>query len=125
MAFRGQDKCAVAECENHCSEWANLCEGHLVGGAVVENDNGSGVVTIWYAEHDNQHGLILLNDWALGFHFGGAVGFEARLQKQGFTNIRNMMTPEECESSCTRTGMSGGNWSGPWRTEYPWESSLK
>jgi hypothetical protein len=122
MAFKGQSECAVAECENPCSEWANLCQRHRVGGVVVENDGGSGVVTIWYAEHDNESGLILLNDWALGFHFGGTLGFKTRLEQQGFTNIRNLMTPEECDSAYVRADKAPGNWSGPWRTEYPWES---
>jgi hypothetical protein len=125
MAFEGQAECAVPGCNGPCSEWSNLCERHRVGGVVVENVAGSGVVTLWYAEHNNQFGLILLSDWALGFHFGGAAGFKARLEQQGFANIRNLMTLEECESSCARAGSALGNWSGPWRTEYPWESSLE
>ena len=123
MSFEGMTECAVPECGAPCAEWANLCEKHKVGGVVVENDAGSGVVTIWYAEHDNQSGLILLNDWALGCHFGGAAVFEARLKSQGFTNARNLMTPEEFAPACLRAGKTAGNWSGPWRTEYPWEIS--
>lgn len=125
MAFEGQSECAVPECNDRCSEWANLCERHRVGGVVIENGAGLGVVTIWYAEHDNQIGLILLNDWALGSHFGGAAGFEARLMQQGFTNVRNVMTPEQFESACASAGKSAGNWSGPWSTKYPWESDAK
>ena len=125
MAFSGQSECAVQACGSPCSAWANLCERHKVGGVVVEIGAGSGVVTLWYAEHNNQFGLILLSDWALGFHFGGAAGFKARLEQQGFANIRNLMTLEECESSCARAGSALGNWSGPWRTECPWESSLE
>ena len=122
MAFENQDECAVPECNGPCAEWANLCELHKVGGVVVEIGAGSGVVTIWYAEHDNQVGLILLSDWALGSHFGGAADFEARLKQQGFTNVRNVMTPQELESACVRAGKAAGNWSGPWSTKYPWES---
>ena len=122
MAFENQRECAVPECNGPCSEWANLCERHRVGGVVIENGTGSGVVTIWCAEHDNQIGLILLNDWALGHHFGGAAGFEARLTQQGFTNVKNVMTPEQFESARVRAGKAAVDWFGPWRTEYPWES---
>ena len=122
MAFEGQTECAVPGCNGPCPEWSNLCERHKVGGVVIENDAGSGVVTIWFAERDNQFGLILLNDWALGSHFGGAAGFETRLKQQGFTNVRNLMTPAQNEVDRLRAGNAIANWSGPWRTRYPWES---
>jgi hypothetical protein len=122
MAFENRTECAVPECKDRCLEGANLCERHRVGGVVIENDAGSGVVTIWFAEHDNQCGLILLNDWALGSHFGGAAGFEARLKQQGFTKVRNVTTPEQLEVDRLRAGKAIGNWSGPWSTKYPWES---
>jgi hypothetical protein len=122
MAFNGQGECAVPECNDRCLEGTNLCGRHKVGGVVVENDDGSGVVTIWYAEHDNQFGLILLNDWALGSHFGGTERFEARLMQQGFKNVRNLKTPGEVDSASASAGKTAGNWSGPWSTKYPWEN---
>jgi tRNA G46 methylase TrmB len=125
MAFEGQSECAVHECGSPCSAWANLCERHKVGGVVVEIGAGSGVVTLWYAEHNNQFGLILLCDWELGHHFGRAAGFKDRLKKQGFTNVRNLITPEEFDSACAGAGKTAGNWSGPWSTKYPWEPNAK
>ena len=110
MAFENQSECAVPECNGQCSEWGNLCEQHKVGGVVIEGDAGSGVVTIWYAEHNNQFGLILLNDWALGSHFGGAAGFEAQLEQQGFTNVRNLVTPEALEFARASAGERLTRW---------------
>jgi hypothetical protein len=125
MAFNGQGECAVPECNDRCLEGTNLCGRHKVGGVVVENDDGSGVVTIWYAEHDNQFGLIVLNDSALESQFGGAAGFEARLMQQGFTNVKNTMTQEKFDFTSLYATTGPGNWSGPWSTEYPWESAQK
>jgi hypothetical protein len=122
MAFENQSECAVRECGRPCSAWSNLCERHKVDGVVVENGAGSGVVTLWYAVHDNQFGLILLSDWALGSYFGGAEGFEARLIRQGFKNVRNMMTPEKFEFASLYACKGAGNWSGAWSTKYPWEN---
>jgi hypothetical protein len=104
-------------------EWANLCDVHAMPGVAIELSNGSVVVTAWYAEHDDESGVILLNDWALGDHFGGADGFVNQLKAQGFTNIRSLLTPADVAAATERTTMSSGHWSGPWLTEYPWEAS--
>jgi hypothetical protein len=80
------------------------------------------VITIWYAEHEGEHGLILLNDWALGYHFSGSDGFVERLHQQGFVNVRNLLTPEEfAKAKAPSPGMMSGSWGGPWNTKYPWE----
>jgi hypothetical protein len=121
VAFNGQSKCAVSECGEPCSEWGNLCKEHQLPGIIVELEGGSGVVTIWYAEHEDESGVIFLNDWALGVHFGGAAGFMARLNRQGFVKVRNL-THNEFEAVVAQIGKPPGNWSGPWSTEYPWEA---
>jgi hypothetical protein len=77
------------------------------------------VITTWAAEHGDEVGLLLLNDWALGSLFGGRAGFEARLREQGFTNVRNLLTPTEFATM--RSGKAPSTWSGPWLTQYPWE----
>jgi hypothetical protein len=125
MAFQNQNECTVPECNGQCSEGTNLCERHRVKEVVIGNEAGSGALTIWYAEHDNQFGLIVLNDSALESQFGGAAGFEARLMQQGFTNVKNTMTQEKFDFTSLYATTGPGNWSGPWSTEYPWESAQK
>jgi hypothetical protein len=81
------------------------------------------VITSWYAEHAGEYGVIFLNDWALGSHFGGAEGFETKLRNQGFVNVRLLLTPTELEEAkASQSGKTAGNWSGPWRTRYTWEA---
>jgi hypothetical protein len=89
----------------------------------IKHGSSTGVVTAWYAEHSTERGIILLNDYALGDLFGGASGFKAKLEQQGFTKIRNLRTPEELETAKAQIAKSPGSWSGPWLTEYPWEAS--
>ena len=125
MAFEGQTECAVRECGAPCADWANLCQDHFVPGMAFEYGRGIGMVTAWYAEHANEAGIILLKDFALGSRFGGASGFQANLEKQGFGRVRNLRTPDEFEVAKVRVARTPGKWSGPWLAEYSWESSLK
>jgi hypothetical protein len=121
MALKNQSECAVHECNGPCSEGANLCDQHLVPGMVIKHGNSTVVVTAWYTERANQAGVIVLNDYALGDLFGGAAGFKAKLEQQGFSKVRNLRTPEEIEAAKVLVAKAPGNWSGPWLTEYPWE----
>lgn len=119
-----ESKCrAVRECNNPCCAGANLCEEHLVPGMRIKDGSSTGVVTAWYTEHATQRGIILLNDYALGDIFGGASGFQARLEQQGFTKVRNLRTPKELDAAKAQIDKSPGSWSGPWLAEYTWESS--
>jgi hypothetical protein len=125
MAFKSVVKCAVSECNGQCSDEANLCEKHLVPGMVVKHGDNTCVVTAWFAEHANLAGVILLNDFALGDLFGGARGFKAKLEQQGFEKIQNLRTPEEFTDAKIRVAKSPGGFSGPWLTEYSWESGAE
>jgi hypothetical protein len=120
MAMEGLTECA-AGCGAPISGASNLCELHRVPGGVVRVGNYLMIVTAWYVEHNHEPGVILLNDWALGVHFGGRAGFEARLKEQGFTAVRNIATPEELEAVKSTNKLAG--WGGPWLTKYPWEES--
>lgn len=122
MAMQGLTECA-AGCGAPISGPGNLCLKHRVPGGVVRVGNNVMVVTAWYVEHNHEPAVILLNDWALGVHFGGAAGFEAHLHEQGFTAVRNIRTPEELET--IKKSMNGklAGWGGPWLTKYPWEGT--
>jgi hypothetical protein len=74
MAFEGWSELAVHECNRPCSEGTNLCDEHLVPGMVIKHGNGTCVITAWYAEHANEAGVILLNDYALADLFGVCSG---------------------------------------------------
>jgi hypothetical protein len=89
----------------------------------VRVGNNVMIVTSWYVEHNGEPGVIFLNDWALGVHFGGRAGFEARLKKQGFTAVRNIRTPEELDAIKKSTNGKLARWGGPWLTKYPWEEN--
>ena len=46
-----------------------------------------------------------------------------KLGEQGFTSVRNIETPEEfAAAKKPAEGKKVGNWGGPWRTQYPWQS---
>ena len=120
MAFEGVKKCAVRDCPLPGDDRANLCAEHVVFGFVFRVDNGTGVVTCWYAEHGGKRGIILMNDFALGDLFDGADGFKAELVRQGFSGIRNLATPAEFASARAEVTGAPGGWIGPWMTEYPW-----
>jgi hypothetical protein len=92
---------------------------------VIKHGNGTSVVTAWYAEHENEAGVILLSDYALGDLFGGAAAFKAKLGEQGFVKVQNLRTPKDLEAANVLVAKAPGDWSGPWLTEYPWESNLK
>jgi hypothetical protein len=79
-------------------------------------------VTAWYAEHARRRGIIFLNDFALGDLFAGKEGFRAELKRQGFSAIEVLRTPEEVWAAKRRMAHAPGNFSGPWLTEYPWET---
>jgi hypothetical protein len=97
-----------------------LCEEHFVSGIAFECEGDTGIVTAWFAEHANEAGIIFLNDYAMGDLFGGAAGFKAKLEQQGFVKVRNLGTPEEVKAA---KAQPAGSWSGPWSTEYPWEAT--
>ncbi len=120
MAFKGQSECAVPECKRPRSVGASLCQEHFVSGMALEGEGGTCIVTAWCAEHANESGIIFLNDYAMGNLFGGASGFKAKLEQQGFVKVRNLGTPEEVKAA---KAQSAGSWSGPWSTEYPWEAT--
>jgi hypothetical protein len=114
--------CAVGGCNLPISGVNNLCDEHRLPGASVRAGDSTFVITLWVAEHENEVGIILLNDFALGDLFGGRAGFEKRLHQQGFTGARLLCTQEEIESAKRpANGKKMGKWSGPWLMEYPWE----
>jgi hypothetical protein len=99
-----------------------MCHQHLVPGAVVEVGEGTGIVTSWYAEREGERGLIVVDDLDLGEMFVGVEGFIAKLKRQGFEKARILRTPEEAASARIEILKAFGSWSGPWRTQYPWET---
>lgn len=121
MAMKGVTTCAVQGCSLPVSGYYNLCDRHRVPGMTVIVNDSSMVVTAWYAEHDDERGIILFNDWALGSMFGGCAGFEAQLAKQGFVNFRNLAMQEELLTVNQLMGTKAAKWSGSWSTTYPWE----
>jgi hypothetical protein len=123
MAMEGLKTCSVPECIAPLSGYTNLCNTHRTPGAIIRIGKSTMVITTWYAEHANECGVILLNDFALGDLFGGQVGFEKKLARQGFVNVRLLLTPTELEEAkAPQAGKRVGNWSGPWNTQYAWES---
>ena len=118
MAMEGLTVCA-AGCGAPISGPGNLCLKHWVPGGVVRVNNSTMVVTVWYAEHDGEAGIILLNDFALGDLFAGRAGFEAKLKQQGFTAVRNLAKPEELEA-VKKLNEPLASWTGPWLAKYPW-----
>jgi hypothetical protein len=121
MAMEGLKECA-AGCGAPISGPGNLCLKHCVPGGVVRVNNCTMVVTMWYAEHAGEAGIILLNDYALGDLFGGRAGFEAELQRQGFKAVRNIATPEELET-VKAANKKLARWGGHLLTRYPSKTS--
>jgi len=114
----GNTTCAVPGCGAPVSGPNNLCEKHGLPGISVRAGGSTMVITAW--EHGDEAGVILLNDWELGAHFGGGAGFEAKLHEQAFVNVR---TPEELEAAKRPAqGKRVASWAGPWKTQYPWET---
>jgi hypothetical protein len=123
MAMEGRTKCAVPQCIAPAGEYNNLCDDHCVPGAIARVGKSTMVITTWYAEHAGEHGVFVLNDFALGDLFGGQVGFETKLAKQGFVNVRLLRTPKDLEAvTLPMSGKKPGSWSGPWRMQYAWET---
>jgi hypothetical protein len=119
MAMEGLTQCA-ARCGSPIQGPGNLCLKHRMPGGVVRVNNSTMIVTVWYVEHEGEAGIILLNDFALGDLFAGRAGFEAKLQQQGFTAVRNIPTPEELET-VKKLNEHLASWTGPWLAKYPWE----
>ena len=119
MAMEGLTQCA-AGCGAPIEDPGNLCCVHRMPGGVVRVNKSTMIVTVWYAEHTGEAGIILLNDFALGDLFAGRAGFEAKLQQQGFKAVRNLATPEELEA-VKKLNEPLASWTGPWLTKYPWE----
>jgi hypothetical protein len=125
MAMEGNTACAVGGCTLPLSGANNLCDEHRLPGGAVRVGTSTMVITCWYAEHVDEASVILLNDWALGAHFGGRAGFEAKLREQGFVNVRNLAKPQELEAAkAPAEGKKAGDWGGPWKTQYPWENPV-
>src|SRR5690242_9200414 len=99
MAMKGLTTCAVQGCSLPISDYFNLCNNHRLPGMAAMTNGSSMVITAWYAEHADEQGIILLNDWALGSMFGGRAGFEAELARQGFVNCCNLATLEELQAA--------------------------
>jgi hypothetical protein len=123
MGMKGQTACAVPERGARISGDGNLCGEHRLPGPVVHVGDSAMVIVAWYVEHGEEVGIVLLNDYDVGADFGRRKGFETRLGEQGFTGACNIETPEELAAAKTPAeGKKVGDWSGPWRTQYPWQS---
>ncbi len=119
MPIERNKTCAVPGFGAPISEPNNLCEGHRLPGTRVRVGGSTIVITDWYAEHGDDAEVILLNDWALGAHFRGGAGFEGKLRKQGFANVRNLATPEQVEAAKgPAQSKKVGGWADPWKTQY-------
>ncbi len=114
----GLTRCAVPGCPNKRDGYANLCGLHKQPGLAIEIEGNNFVITFWLVRHGKETGIVLLNDYALGDLHGGAEGFRAQLQAQGFTGIRLLGTLEELDAAGQQVLAA---WSGPWLCEYPWE----
>jgi hypothetical protein len=101
--MKNRTKCAVPECPARISGYSNLCDSHRIPGAIARLGNSTMVITSWLVQHGEEQGLIALNDFALGDLFGGAEGFLAKLEEQGFTYARNLATPEELQAEIEET----------------------
>jgi hypothetical protein len=121
MAMEGLTECA-AGCGAPISGANNLCDEHRVPGVAVRVGESTMVIAAWVAHHREEVGIIFLNDLALGELFGGRTGFEAKLQEQGFTNVRMISTPAELEVLKLPNRAKSALWEGPWRRRYPWEN---
>jgi hypothetical protein len=122
MPMQGLTACAVPECAAPVSGDNNLCDNHRLPGVIVQVGDSTMIITSWLVERGDEIGIIVLNDWGLGFLFSGREGFEVKLAEQGFTRVRNIGTLEELEAAKQPLdGRKVAPWSGPWRSKYPWE----
>jgi hypothetical protein len=122
MPMKGRTECAVRECGAPISGYGNLCDAHIIPGAIVRMGKSTMIITSWHVEHEHECGIVFLNDFALGDLFSGRTGFEAKLRDQGFVNVRLLRTPEELETARSTTLAS---WSGSWQAQYPWHAPKK
>jgi len=121
MPMEGRTTCAVPECGASISGHSNLCDSHRIPGVVVQVGDSTMVIGAWATEHEDESGVVLINDFALGDLFSGRAGFETRLKEQGFVNVRLLSTPEELAAAKTPAeGKKIGDWGGSWKTQYPW-----
>ena len=97
--MEGLTKCAVQGCPNKPDGYANLCGQHKLPGAIAEVNGSTMVITCWLVRHGKETGIVNLNDYSLGDLHGGAEGFRAQLEAQGFTDIRLLATPEELHTA--------------------------
>jgi len=116
--MKGRTTCAVRGCTNKLDGDANLCGLHKQPGMIVQVDDSTMVITSWLVRHGKEIGIVFLNDFALGDLHGGAEGFVAHLQSQGFTDIRLLNTLEELHAAKLQKLAS---WTGPWLADYPWQ----
>ena len=124
MPMTGIIQCAVRGCGKPISGPRNLCPKHALPGEIAKVGDSTMVITVWLVEHEDEVGVIVLNDYALGDLFGGKEGFLIELAMQGFTNIRLAETPRDLEMAEQQSaGRVQGDWSGPWLREYPWETT--
>src|SRR2546423_6727765 len=97
MAMKGLTRCAVPQCTLQISGFNNLCKEHAVPGMEISWHDSTMILTFWYAERDNETGIIIMDDWAIGECFSGRAGFEAKLAKQGFVRVRCLESSEEVD----------------------------
>jgi hypothetical protein len=121
MAMQGLTECA-AGCGAAISGANNLCDDHRVPGVAVRVGESTMVIAAWVAHRGDEVGIIFLNDLGLGELFGGRPGFEAKLQQQGFTNVRMISSRAELEALKMPNREGLAPWGGPWKAKYPWQS---
>jgi hypothetical protein len=70
------------------------------------------VVSLWLVEREDQLRLITMNDYALGYLFGGREAFEKRVQKQGYKIHHLISRLEQLETAkCRNPGLQYTLWS--------------
>ena len=66
MAMEGRTRCSVPECGARISGYSNLCDERRLPGGVVRMDESTMIISAWAVEHENECGILLLNDFAAG-----------------------------------------------------------
>lgn len=121
MSINNRDTCSVPGCTGKLDprQSYNLCKLHMLPGMDVQVGDSTMVITFWRVRHDNEVGIVLLNDMALGELHCGEQGFRATLRAQGFSDIRLLRTPAELEMAKRQAAHT--TWGGPWTPRYPWQ----
>ena len=70
MRMEGRTTCPVGGCAAPVLGPSNLCHEHWLAGGVMCVGKSTMIITAWYAEHGDEAGMIVLNDFALGDLFG-------------------------------------------------------